>query len=143
MYAKDLKRFADHLRFEEKSKATREKYLRDIHSFLKFLEKRIITKDEVMAYKEYLRGRYAPSSTNSMLVALNCFLRFIHLENCCVKLLKIQQQIFYKEEKELTRKEYQRLIRAAQGTRIAYIIQTICGTGIRVSELQHITAEAV
>ena len=78
-----------------------------------------------------------------MLVALNGFLRFMGLEKCCVKLLKIQRQIFCREEKELTQQEYKRLVKAAGDTRLAFVIQTICGTGIRVSELQYITAEAV
>lgn len=145
MYLKtsDIQRFTENLRYEEKSEATRDKYLRDIRSFQHYIANRDITKVEVMSYKEYLKSRYAPASVNSMLVALNGFLRFLGLEGCCVKLLKVQQQIFCREDKELTRREYQRLIRAAGNTRISYIIQTICGTGIRVSELQYITAEAV
>lgn len=128
---------------EEKSAATVDKYLRDIRSFYSYLGDRRISKEETVSYKEYLVGRYAPASVNSMLIALNCFLRFIGLQDCCVKPLKIQRQIFYKEDRELTKAEYQRLVRAAANTRLFYILQTICGTGIRVSELQYITAEAV
>lgn len=78
-----------------------------------------------------------------MLVALNVFLRFAGASDCCVKLMKIQRQIFCREDKELTKGEYQRLVKAAGSTQLSYVIQTICGTGIRVSELQYITAEAV
>ena len=78
-----------------------------------------------------------------MLVALNSFLRFIGLQDCCVKLVKIQRQIFSREDKELSIAEYKRLVKAAANTRLSLVIQTICGTGIRVSELQHITVEAV
>ncbi len=135
--------FIAYLREEEKSAATQEKYERDIRCFADFLAGRELTKEETVAYKEALSGRYAPASVNSMLVALNGFLRFIDRSDCCVRLLKIQRQMFCREERELTRQEYQRLVRAAQGTRLSAILQTICGTGIRISELQHITVEAV
>ena len=135
--------FIAYLREEEKSAATQEKYERDIRCFANFLAGRELTKTETVAYKEELSGRYAPASVNSMLVALNAFLRFIDRPDCCVRLLKIQRQMFCREERELTRQEYQRLVRAAQGTRLSAILQTICGTGIRISELQHITVEAV
>ncbi len=136
-------RFEQHLKQEEKSTATTQKYLRDIRCFCSFLDNREICKKETVAYKERLLAEYAPASVNSMLVALNCFLRFIGREDCCVKLLKIQRQIFCREEKELTKEEYRRLVRAADGTQLSYVIQAICGTGIRVSELQYITVEAV
>ena len=131
------------LRQEEKSQATLEKYMRDIRHFLAYLEDRTVSKEETIAYKEYLTQNYAPVSVNSMLVAVNGFLRFVGLQKCCVRLMKIQRQIFCREDKELTRQEYKRLVQAAAGTQISYVLQTICGTGIRVSELQYITAEAV
>lgn len=124
-----------------------EKYVRDVRKFLSFLselpKETPISKEHTMAYKEYLAGEYAPASVNSMLTALNLFLRFIGKNHLCVKLMKIQRQIFCREEKELTKEEYHRLIKAADKTRLSYIIQTICGTGIRVSELQYITVESV
>lgn len=141
-----LTRFENYLREEEKSHATIEKYLRDVRRFLSFLEdlpEEIVEKKHTMAYKECLTEEYAPVSVNSMLTAMNLYLRFIGKEDCCVKLLKIQRQIFCHDEKELTKEEYQRLVKAAENTRLSYIIQTICGTGIRVSELQYITVEAV
>lgn len=143
---KQLTRFEDYLREEEKSHATIEKYLRDVRRFLSFLSdfsEEIIEKLHTMAYKEFLTEQYAPASVNSMLTAMNLYLRFIGKECCCVKLLRIQRQIFCCDEKELTKEEYQRLVKAAENTRLSYIIQTICGTGIRVSELQYITVEAV
>ena len=138
-----IRRFEQHLIAEEKSAATIEKYRRDIRSFFLFLGDRRISKEETVAYKEYLMVRYAPASINSMLIALNCFLRFSGMPDCCVKPLKIQRQIFCSEDKELTRQELHRLVKAAGDTRLSLVIQTICGTGIRVSELQYITAEAV
>lgn len=138
-----IKEFKSFLVKEEKSKATIEKYLRDIKYFFEYLSDRTICKENTVAYKEYLLRQYAPASTNSMLVALNSFLRFIGLQDCCVKLVKIQRQIFSREDKELSIAEYKRLVKAAANTRLSLVIQTICGTGIRVSELQHITIEAV
>ena len=142
-YIKEIQRFEQYLLTEEKSAATIEKYLRDIRGFCSHLAGRRINKEETIAYKEYLTTEYSPASVNSMLAALNCFLRFIGRSDACVRQLKIQRQIFSREDKELTRAEYQRLVRAAKGTRLSLVIQTICGTGIRVSELQYITAEAV
>lgn len=139
----DIRRFEQFLLTEEKSKATIEKYMRDVRCFLSFLEDKRLYKEAVIAYKEHLTARYAPASVNSMLVALNCFLRFTGRQDCCVKLLKIQRQIFCREDKELSAREYRRLVKAAQGTRLSLVLQTICGTGIRVSELQYITVEAV
>lgn len=138
-----LQDFERYLISEEKSEATVEKYLRDIRTFYVFLDNREISKNETVTYKERLAAEYAPASVNSMLVALNSFLRFIGKTDCCVKLLKIQRRIFSDESKELSRQEYKRLVQAAKGTRLSLVIQTICGTGIRVSELQYITVEAV
>ena len=140
---KELLAFEKYLREEEKSDATVDKYLRDVRCFYAFLGHKPADKSEIFAYKEQLTQQYAPASVNSMLVALNCFLRFCGLPGCCVKLLKIQRQMFCRQEKELTQDEYRRLVNAAKDTQLSYILQTICGTGIRVSELQYITAEAV
>lgn len=135
--------FEQYLKEEEKSKATIEKYLRDVRTFAEYLADRPIEKAEIISYKEYLTNHYAPASVNSMLVALNGFLRFSGLSSYCVKILKIQRQIFYEEDKELTKEEYRRLVHAAEHTQLSYVIQTICSTGIRVSELRYITVEAV
>ena len=146
-YAEQLKLFESYLRDEEKSRATMEKYLRDVRSFLSFLsgfpEEEVICKEHTMAYKEHLTEQYAPASANSMLTAMNLFLRFVGADQLCVKLIKIQRQMFCQEDKELCKEEYHRLVKAADGSRLSYIIRTICGTGIRVSELQYITVEAV
>lgn len=143
LYPDIIGKFERYLQQEEKSPATIEKYLRDIRSFYAFLDGREVSKEETVAYKAYLSGQYAPASVNSMLVALNSFLKFAGVSDSCVKLVRVQRQIFCREEKELTKAEYQRLVKAAGGTQISYVIQTICATGIRVSELQYITAESV
>ena len=138
-----IDQFETYLIQEEKSRATVEKYLRDVRCFFVFLSNRTVTKEVTVAYKKHLSEQYAPASVNSMLVALNVFLRFAGASDCCVKLMKIQRQIFCREDKELTKGEYQRLVKAAGSTQLSYVIQTICGTGIRVSGLEYITAEAV
>lgn len=141
-----LSAFERYLRKEEKSAATIEKYLRDVRGFLAFLAGRKAGKAAVISYKAHLTAQYAPASVNSMLIAVNRFLRFCGRETCCVRLLKIQRQVYCSEEKELSKAEYIRLCKAAahkRNKRLNLILQTICGSGIRVSELQHITVEAV
>ncbi len=139
----EISDFENYLIEEEKSAATVEKYLRDIRTFAAFLGDREASKSEVIAYKKQIAEEYAPASVNSMLVSVNAFLKFIGRGDLCVKLLKIQRQIFANEKKELSAAEYKRLLAAARGTRISLVIQTICETGIRVSELKYITAAAV
>ena len=142
-YAAEIRGFEQNMIAEEKSAATIDKYLRDVHGFCSHLSGRRISKEETVAYKEDLISRYAPASVNSMLIAINRFLRFIGLPDCCVRPLKIQRQIFCNEDRELTRHELHQLVGAAGNSRLPLVIQTICGTGIRVSELQYITVEAV
>lgn len=142
-----LDAYLQHLLSEEKSKATTEKYLRDINAFAVFANDCDITKETVVAYKsKLLSDKYATRSVNSMLASLNSFFDFMDWSDCKVKSLKIQQQIFCSEKKELTRPEYERLCRTAQqkqNKRLDLVIQTMCCTGIRISELRYITVEAV
>lgn len=142
-YTEEISSFRLYLENEEKSKATVEKYLRDVRSFVDFVKDKSLTKEQTLSFKNILVERYAPASVNSMLVAVNAFLDFIGMSECKVKQLKIQRQLFANEEKELSREEFRRLVSAAEGSRISAVIQTICGTGIRVSELKYITVEAV
>lgn len=141
-----IDRFARFLLDEERSEATLDKYLRDVRAFARFIGTRELNKQRVLAYKQALSEHYALSSANSMLAAVNAFLRFCGWRELCVKQFRIQRQVYCSEEKELTRAEYRRLIAAAEAgrdRRLSLIIQTICGTGIRVSELRYITVEAV
>lgn len=142
-YTEEISAFRLYMENEEKSKATVEKYLRDVRSFVDFVKDKNLTKEQTLSFKNILVERYAPASVNSMLVAINAFLDFIGMSECKVKQLKIQRQLFANEEKELSREEFRRLVSAAEGSRISAVIQTICGTGIRVSELKYITVEAV
>lgn len=142
-----ISEFGNHLIREEKSKNTIEKYMRDVRAFAAFVGGKIISKELVIGYKQTLvDGGYAVRSINSMLASVNSLLDFIGWHDCKVKTIKTQQQIYCPEEKELTRAEYERLCRTAErkhNERLNLILQTICGTGIRVSELQFITVEAV
>lgn len=140
-----LSAFCKELRRQEKSRATQEKYLRDIRAFRLFLQGRAVSKEQVLAYKEALQDRgYAVRSINSMLASLNSLFAFLGWQDCRVRSLRLQQQIYCPEEKELTKREYLRLLEAAGGNpRLSLVMQTICSTGIRVSELRHFTMEAV
>ena len=139
--------FHKHLMEDEKAAATVEKYLRDVRAFAAYAYGEEITKDTVIAYKQSLiDGGYAVRSINSMLASMNNFFAYIGWVDCKVKSVKLQRQIFCPEEKELTKAEYERLCRTAErkrNERLCLILQTICGTGIRVSELHFITVAAV
>ena len=141
-----LKDFEKSMFEDEKSKATVEKYLRDLRYFIDYANDRTIDKGLVLEYKAELAHNYALTSANSMLAALNAFLRFVGWFDCTVKQFKIQKKAFCSEEKELSKAEYLSLVRTAENKnneRLSLLIQTICGTGIRVSEIEHITVEAV
>lgn len=146
MICNNLAEYETYLRAEERSINTIQKYLRDLRVFFLFLGSDILSKEKVVCWKEYLTECYAPASVNSMLAAVNGFLEWSKLPQMKVKPLKIQREIFAKPEKELSRAEYGRLIRTAeerQNNRLSLLLQTICATGIRVSELRFITVEAL
>ena len=142
-----VKSFKKYLREEEKSENTIEKYLRDVQAFVTYLGGSEVTKEVVVSYKNKLLSEsYAVRSINSMIASLNSLFSFLNWTDCRVKSIKIQRQIYCPEEKELTKAEYMRLVNTAKqkgNERLNLILQTICGTGIRVSELQFITVEAV
>ena len=135
------------LQSEEKSENTIEKYIRDVTAFMAYLGGGVITKETVIAYKSKLIAEnYAVRSINSMLASLNSLFAFLGWLDLKVKSIKLQRQIYCPEEKELPKAEYMRLVHTAKqkgNERLNLLIQTICGTGIRVSELQYITVEAV
>ena len=144
--AKTIAEFKEHLILEERSEITVEKYIRDVKAFAAYAQNTSVTKETVIAYKKYLQENYAVRSVNSMLASINSLFAFLGWHDLRVKSLKLQQQVFCPEEKELTKAEYTRLCRTAErkhNERLNLILQTICGTGIRVSELQYITVEAV
>ena len=139
--------FAVYLKSEEKSENTVEKYIRDVRAFATYVGDTEITKETVISYKgKLLSDNYAARSINSMLASINSLFQFFGWVDLKVKSVKLQRQIYYPEEKELTKAEYMRLVHTAKqkgNERLNLLIQTICGTGIRVSELQYITVEAV
>ena len=142
-----IQNFKKYLREEEKSENTIEKYMRDVWVFTTYMNGAEITKESVISYKDKLISKnYAVRSINSMLASLNSLFSFLNWMDCRVKSIKLQRQIYCPEEKELTKAEYMRLVNTAKqkgNERLNLILQTICGTGIRVSELQYITVEAV
>lgn len=142
---KEIDAFKENLILAEMSDATVKKYVRDVKLFAAYVSGEAINKEIVIAYKKHLQEKYAVRSVNSMLAGINQFFEFKEWYDLKVKLLKVQQQVFGSEEKELTKEEYMRLCRAAKqknNLRLSLILQTICATGIRVSELKYITVEA-
>lgn len=140
-----LREFAEYLVREEKSRATCEKYLRDVGCFARFAGEQAVTKELVIAWKKSLLEQgYAVRSVNSMLASINSLLDFLGLATYKAKNIRTQRQTYCTEDKELTKAEYLRLLEASRKNEQLYlVIQTICGTGIRVSELRYFTVEAV
>ncbi len=138
--------FKKYLIEQERSPHTISKYVHDVKALLSFIGKQALSKELVIKYKSFLGERYAVSSANSMLAAANSFLRFVGCEDCRVKPFKVQRTMFVPEEKELCRNEYLSLLEAArqqQNERLMLVVETICATGIRVSELKFVTVDAV
>lgn len=136
--------FKKHLADEEKSRATIAKYTKDIEKFSEYANGAPISKDEVVRYKQMLAEHYAARSVNSKIASLNSFFEFLGWYDCKVKSLKLQRETYVPEEKELTKSEYCRLVTAAgNNARLRLILETICSTGIRISELEYFTVEAV
>ena len=141
-----IQKYAAFLHEQERSSATIQKYVHDLTALGDFLAGQPMTKGLLLEWKENLIGQYAPASVNNKLAAINGFLAFCGLNELRLRKLKIQRALFLSEDKELTRAEYVRLVKAAEraeNERLSLVIQTICATGIRVSELRFITAEAV
>lgn len=130
----------------EKSSETVKKYYYYLNMFREFVGNNVIKKQEVLAWREYLRHRFSPVTVNSALAAINGFLRHMGWDDCRVRFLKIRRRIFCAAQRELSKPEYRRLVEEAYACgneRIAMILQTVCSTGIRISELRYITVEAV
>lgn len=141
-----VEKYKKYLIEEEKSQATVNKYIRDISAFCIWLNGRDVEKKVLLKYKERIMSTYAPRSVNSILSSLNSLFNYLNWHDCKVKTLKIQKQIFADKNRELTKAEYTRLLNAAnnkKNKRLYYLMQTICSTGIRVSELKYITVEAI
>ena len=135
-----------HLRGEERSAGTVENYLRHVRTFAAWAGGRPVTRELAAEWKVHLLTQdYAPVTINAMLAALNGFFHFLGRDDCQVKFLKVQRRLFRDAGRELTRPEYERLLAAAQSRgqeRLALLMEAICATGIRVSEVKYITVEA-
>lgn len=145
-YEKELVAYQQQLEDDERSKHTIKKYVRDIKKFLKFLADELLDKGMVLEFKKMLLKTYAPTSVNSILAGVNGFLVWLGFPQYKVKPIKLQKDLYLLPEKELLMQEYQRLIQLAESKknrRLSLLIQTICATGIRVSELEYITVEAI
>ncbi len=143
---KMIESFEVQLRNDEKSSNTIEKYIRDVKAFSFFANCKGISKALVLDYKAKLEQEYELTSANSMIAAINTFFKFVGWIDLCVKQFKVQKKTYCSEESELTKQEYISLIKTAEqknNERLSLLIQTICGTGIRVSELKFITVEAI
>ena len=143
---KEISAYAAFLRQEERSPGTVDKYLRDTRAFAQWLDKKALTRETTIAWKEHLLTQgYAPVTINSMLAAVNGLLRFLGHEDCRVKFLKVQRKLFRDPARDLSRPEYDRLLDTARDLgqgRLELLMETICATGIRVSEVKYITVEA-
>jgi site-specific recombinase XerD len=130
---------------EEKSQITIEKYIRDVKAFANWIGYGEFEKSEVLSYKSELQKRYAPTSVNTVISSLNSFFVYHEWYDMKVRTLKIQRQMFAEEERELTKAEYERLLSVAEkkNERLYLLMQTICSTGIRISELNFVTVEAI
>ena len=141
-----IRQFAGILAGEERSAGTIEKYVRDVRKFAAWLDGEEVSRERAAAWRDSLLERgYAPVTVNSMVAAVNRFFIALGWEDCRVKALRIQRRLFRDDRRELTREEYERLLTAAHGLgreRLALLLETICATGIRVSEVKYITVEA-
>ena len=141
-----IRRFAGILAGEERSAGTIEKYVRDVRKFAAWLDGEEVSRERTAAWRDGLLERgYAPVTVNSMVAAVNRFFIALRWEDCRVKALRIQRRLFRDDRRELTREEYERLLTAAHTLgreRLALLLETICATGIRVSEVKYITVEA-
>ncbi|MCI8417119.1 MAG: tyrosine-type recombinase/integrase [Lachnospiraceae bacterium] len=139
--------FAEYLYEQECARLTVKKYCGDIRVFLGYLgEEQRITREGLLQYKEWLSGRYAVASVNSMLAALNRFLKYLGLGNLRVRRLRVQRQLFLQQEREMTEKEYARLQQEARGQgkkQLALLMETLAGTGARIGELSYFTVEQI
>lgn len=145
--AEQITAFEQYLQAEEREKGTIEKYLRDVRAFQTWLNGRLVEKWLVVMWKEHLQTEgYQSSTINAKISALNKFFVFVGWEECRVKYLRIQRKLFRSNHRNLTKEEYLHLLETAHSLgkeRLALLMETICATGIRVSEVQYITVEAI
>lgn len=143
---KEIGHYVEYLRQKERTPGTILKYERDLEKLRCWLNGRRVDKETLIDWKETLLAHHVPTSVNGMLASVNGYLRYRGRMDLCVRQIRIQRALFLDEQRELEREEYCLLVEAAQrlgNQRLALVLQTICATGIRVSELQYITVEAL
>lgn len=142
-----LCRYTEHLREQERSAATVEKYTRALRMFYLWLpEGKTVERETAMAYKQFLAETHSSGGVNVELASLNGFFRLMGWNDLCLKPLRIQRRAFADRSRELTREEYERLVTTAEqrkDQRLSLLLQTMAATGIRVSEVPFITVDAV
>ena len=142
----NIEKFKNHLINYEKSESTVSRYVRDVTAYITWLDGREMSKELMIQYKAELVDKYEPASVNTMLASLNAYFDFIGHPEYKVRNLKVQRGTYIEPKRELTKNEYERLLKTAYDMgkhRIYYIMQTICSGGIIVSELRYITVEAL
>ena len=141
-----IEQFEAYLHKEERSNGTVDNYIRNVRELAAWLAGQAVTKEQLVAWKDALQAkRLQPTTVNAKLAAIGCFLRVMGWQDCQVRFLRVQRRVFREKEKELTREEYEKLLAAAQqqgSARLTLLLETICATGVRVSEVQYITVEA-
>src|SRR5699024_4661955 len=141
-----IEQFEAYLHKEERSNGTVDNYIRNVRELAAWLAGQAVTKEQLVAWKDALQAkRLQPTTVNAKLAAIGCFLRVMGWQDCQVRFLRVQRRVFREKEKELTREEYEKLLAAAQqqgSARLALLLETICATGVRVSEVKYITVEA-
>jgi len=143
-----IKQYRDYLYEEERSVATINKYICDLHKLMDYAGRRNLDKKLLISYKKALQksGKYKTSSINSFIVAANSFFQYMKLYSLRIKTFKIQKEVFALEDRDLSKKEYEKLVRTALmlgKDRLAMVMQTMCATGIRISELEAVTVESI
>ena len=139
-------RFGRELFEQERAKKTIERYQHQLRAFAQWTEGRTVTKELTVRYKQWLMERYSPASVNVTLAALNGFFKFMGWQECRVRPVRVQRRHYAEPSRELSREEYYRLLKTARqkgNMRLFHLLETICSTGIRVSELRFITVQAV
>lgn len=141
-----INRYKEFLRNEEKAEATVSKYIHDVNEMFIFMESMELNKESLIEYRKYLCCRYKPQTVNGKLSAINTFLKFMNLEEYKIKFLKVQRRIYIDEKRELTEEDYKKLLEAAHrrdNRQLYYLMMTLYGTGIRISELPFVTVESI
>lgn len=142
----ELRAYVEYLRDREMSENTVEKYLRDAENFLRFADGREISRELMLEYKAYILDSWKISSANSMITAVNSYLKWVGKSEFCIHTCRVQKQIFREESRELGKEEYYRLLNTAvseKRERLSGILRTIAATGMRIGELRYLTVEAL